>query len=107
MPLDASKAVKFEDVRIMAEVIRGKHITHPVKYFFYNSAINPQFKGKHPYPEGALIAMELFVDPKADPCELYFHEFKDFNGKTLPSKIDVRHAEKRFALITLNNYVTK
>jgi hypothetical protein len=48
-----------------------------------------------------LVAAEVYVDNKADPCELYFGEFKDVAGKTLPHRMEVRNGDKRYATFKL------
>ena len=98
MPTDGSKPERFEDVRVWAEVIRTEHLDVPAKWYFYRSDLNPQLAGKHPFPEGALIAGEVTVDRTADPCELYFGNFQDVGGRKLPHKMEVRNGDKRFAM---------
>ena len=45
---------KMDDVRIWAEVIRTEHADVQSKWYFYRADLNPQVKGMHPYPDGAL-----------------------------------------------------
>jgi hypothetical protein len=106
MPLDASKK-KLEDVRVWCEVIRSDHTAVESKWYFYRSDLNPQIKGSQPYPEGALIAAEVLVDRASDPCELYFSDFKDAGGKTLPHRVEVRNGDKRFAVLNLKVHQMK
>lgn len=42
--------------------------------------------------EGRLIAMEMYPDDAADPCELYFGEFVEVEGRLCPSRIEARYA---------------
>jgi serine protease Do len=109
MPVDGSKPKKFEEVRLWAEVIRTEHADVVSKWYFYRGDLNPQLKGKDPYPEGALIAGEVYVDRQTDPdpCELYFADFKDAGGKTLPHRMEVRHGDKRFAMFTIKSHQMK
>src|SRR5258708_23155575 len=101
MPVDGTKPKKFEDVRVWAEVIRTEHAAVPAKWYFYRSDLNPQLAGKTPFPEGALIAAEVTVDLAADPCELYFGDFKDEGGKTVPHRMEVRNGDKRVAMFNI------
>jgi len=107
MPADGSKPKKYEEVRVWAEVIRTEHADVPAKWYFYRGDLNPQFKGKDPYPEGALIAGEVSVDRTTDPCELYFADFQNTGGKTLPHRMEVRNGDKRYAMFTIKNHQMK
>jgi hypothetical protein len=100
MPADGSKPKAFEDVRVWAEVIRTEHQDVPGKWYFYRGDLNPQFAGKHPFPEGALIAAEVTVDRTGDPCELYFGNFQDAGGRKLAHTMEVRYGDKRFGMFT-------
>lgn len=106
MPIDGSKPKKLEDVRVWCEVIRTEHADVPGKWYFYRSDLNPGMKGS-PYPEGALIAAEVYVDRASDPCELYFGEFKDAGGKVLPHRMEVRNGDKRYAMLNLKVHQMK
>ncbi len=46
---------------------------------------------------GKLIAIEVFPDETHDPCLLWFSEFSDSEGQTLPKRWQVFHAGKQFA----------
>jgi hypothetical protein len=50
---------------------------------------------------GDLAALEMFSDPAGDPCELYFHNYRETNGRRLPERIEVRHAGETFATLVL------
>lgn len=107
MPVDGSKPKAFTDVRVWCEVIRSEHLDVPGKWYFYRSDLNPQLKGKDPFPEGALVAAEVLVDRASDPCELYFGEFKDVGGKVLPHRMEVRNGDKRYAMFNLKVHQMK
>jgi serine protease Do len=105
MPADGSQPKKFEDHRLMAEVIKSDHAAVKAKWFFYKKALNPT--AKVDYPEGALIAAEVQVDPDADPCELYFSDFREVNGKRVPHRMEVRVGDKRYAVFTVKQHLMK
>jgi serine protease Do len=108
MPADGSKPKKLEDVRVWAEVIRTEHADVVSKWYFYRSDLNPQLKGDmKALPEGALIAAEVYVDRAADPCELYFSDFRDEGGKMLPHRIEVRNGDKRYANLNIKVHQMK
>jgi len=108
MPADGSKPKRLDDVRVWAEVIRTEHADVVSKWYFYRSDLNPQLKGDmKALPEGALIAAEVYVDRAADPCELYFSEFRDEGGKILPHRIEVRNGDKRYANLNIKAHQMK
>jgi serine protease Do len=43
--------------------------------------------------DGQLVAMEMFPEEDADPCEVYFSEHKEVEGRMLPGRIEVRHGD--------------
>jgi S1-C subfamily serine protease len=49
--------------------------------------------------EGHLVALEMFSADDADPCELYFSDYRESAGRFLPGKIEVRHGDERFATL--------
>ncbi len=40
--------------------------------------------------EGTLLALEMYADDNVDPCEVYFHDYKETDGRFLPQRIAVR-----------------
>lgn len=53
-------------------------------------------------PGTQLVALEMFTDVDVDPCELYFSDFREVDGQTLPHVIEVRHGERVFATLKLD-----
>ncbi len=51
---------------------------------------------------GALTLQETFVDNDSDPCELYFSDYRDVAGRQMPYRIEVRHGDKVFGVLTLD-----
>ncbi len=43
--------------------------------------------------DGNLVAMEMYPELDVDPCELYFSDFQEVEGRMLPARIDVRHGD--------------
>jgi serine protease Do len=43
--------------------------------------------------DGALLEVEMFPDDDADPCEVYFSDYHEFDGRMLPRKIEVRYGD--------------
>lgn len=46
---------------------------------------------------GLLLAMEMTPEDQADPCELYFNDYREIEGRWMPGRIDVRHADRPIA----------
>ncbi len=42
---------------------------------------------------GQLAALEMYPEEDTDPCELYFSEYQEIEGRMLPTRIEVRHGE--------------
>ena len=42
---------------------------------------------------GQLAALEMFPEEDTDPCELYFSQYQEIDGRMLPTRIEVRHGE--------------
>jgi serine protease Do len=43
--------------------------------------------------DGQLAAMEMFPEDETDPCELYFSEYREVEGRVVPSRIEVRFGD--------------
>ena len=50
---------------------------------------------------GLLLAMEMFPDSQVDPCEVYFDDYQDVDGRQLPHRLRVRFGDEVFAIIQL------
>ena len=37
--------------------------------------------------------MEMFSSDDSDPCELFFHEYEEVDGRQIPRRIQVRHGD--------------
>ncbi len=66
--------------------------------------MNPQLQGKSDYKEYELIAFETFVARDQDPCEIYLHDSKEINGRLLPTRMEVRHGDKRYAILNVKEW---
>jgi hypothetical protein len=53
--------------------------------------------------EGRLTAMEMYPDDSADPCELYFGDFVDVNGRLCPSRIEARYAGEVYGVFKFSH----
>ena len=48
--------------------------------------------------EGHLLALEMFPDEDADPCEVYFSDYREVAGRFWPGRIEVRYGDELFAV---------
>ena len=46
---------------------------------------------------GLLVAMEMFPEENADPCEVSFLDYGPVGGRNVPLRIEVRYGSERFA----------
>ncbi len=53
---------------------------------------------------GHLLAVETFPGRDIDPCELYFSEYREHQGKQVPGRLQVRHAGEIFGEYQLNSF---
>jgi len=52
--------------------------------------------------EGHLLAIEMFADENADPCEIYFTGHREIGGRILPDRMEVRSGNDVFAIFNLD-----
>jgi len=50
---------------------------------------------------GQLAGLEMFPDADVDPCEVYFDDYREVNGRRLPHRLIVLHGDEVFAVIRL------
>jgi S1-C subfamily serine protease len=46
---------------------------------------------------GLLAGLEMFPDENADPCEVFFGDYRDVGGRQFPHRIEVRFGNEAFA----------
>ncbi|MFQ5732517.1 MAG: S1C family serine protease [Planctomycetaceae bacterium] len=51
--------------------------------------------------DGRFLGFDTQLSEDVDECQVRFSSFKDFNGRKLPEKITVRHADKTFGTFTI------
>jgi serine protease Do len=74
-----------------AEVLLGIHAGVECLFYF-----DPK--------SGRLLAVEMFATPDADPCEVYFSDEQETNGRRLPRRIEVRHGNEVFGTFRIESY---
>lgn len=68
----------------LADVLVGSHKGAECRFYF-----DPG--------EGDLLALEMYADEAADPCELYFSDYRDVEGRRVPGRMEVRYGDEVFA----------
>ena len=68
------------------DVLVGAHDVVESRFFFHPAS-------------GRLALIEMYSDPNSDPCELYFDDYREVNGRKLPHRLQVRHGDRVFAEI--------
>lgn len=91
-PTDGSVPKSLAALRVDAAVILTKHGSVNCKWYFS-------------LRDSTLLGFECYTakdskDPvEADPCEVYFSGYKDVGGRKLPTRIEVRASDKRYAVL--------
>jgi S1-C subfamily serine protease len=96
-PADGAAPKSLGALRVDCSVINTKHGSVYCKWFFSKK-------------DATLLGFETVLDKDAketenrDPCEVYFFDYKDVDGRKLPHRIEVRYRDKRFAYLTVSSY---
>ncbi len=100
IPSNILNPTNYKQYRIMADQLQSDFLDVPSKWFFYRSDLNPGLKTA--YQDGDIIGFETSLNPKEwDPCEVYLHDYRTIDGIRFPHQIEIRYADKRFALLTI------
>jgi len=55
--------------------------------------------------EGHLLAWEMWPAEDADPCEIYFSEYRESGGRWLPRRMEVRFGDEQFAVFAIDQFL--
>ena len=50
---------------------------------------------------GHLVGLEMYPEIEVDPCEIYFSDYRDMDGRQMPHRLEVRYGNDEFGVITL------
>ena len=75
----------------LADVLAGTHAGVECRFYF-----DPN--------KGDLLAIELFPDENSDPCEVYFSDYRETDGRRLPARMDVRFGDQPFAAFKIETF---
>jgi serine protease Do len=54
--------------------------------------------------DGNLLAIELFADESMDPCEVYFSDYREIDGRYAPGRVTVRFGDGPFAAFRFDEF---
>lgn len=54
--------------------------------------------------EGDLLAVEMFSEDDADPCEIYFSDYREIEGRWLPGRMEVRVGDEPYATFHIEEF---
>ena len=54
--------------------------------------------------DGRLAALEMLPEEDTDPCELYFSDYREVEGRQFPHRIEVRHGDNVYQVVDVNEY---
>jgi hypothetical protein len=90
-PADGSTPKTLASLRVDCAVLKTKHGSTDCKWYVS-------------LKDNTLLGFETFTSKDEDPCEVYFADYKDVDGKRLPHRIEVRFKDKRYAVMTISKY---
>ncbi|MBI3824011.1 MAG: trypsin-like peptidase domain-containing protein [Planctomycetes bacterium] len=86
---------KWMDQRVDADVLNTVKGVYHTKWFFARS-------------DQKLLGMEVRVGDLSDePCEVYFSDYKEVNGRQLPHRIQVFHKDVHYGTFTITKHDLK
>jgi serine protease Do len=53
---------------------------------------------------GRLLAIELYADDNSDPCEVYFSDYRETDGRWLPGQMEARFGDQPFAAFKIEAF---
>jgi serine protease Do len=54
--------------------------------------------------DGSVAGIEMYPDDNVDPCEVYFSDYREENGRFLPHRMEVRYGNAKFGVFALANF---
>lgn len=81
----------WTELRADGEVLRSEHAAVRGEWWFRPGT-------------SELIGAEVWLSPDEDPCELYFDDYRDVNGRRLPFRINVRAGDDPFGAFVVKDF---
>lgn len=88
---DGRAVENITESRRDCDVLITKHAAYETKWYFDKS-------------NGRLVGCESSMGKDEDPCELYFGDYRPVDRRSLPHRIEVRHGDKKYAVILVTTY---
>ena len=57
--------------------------------------------------DGTLVGLEMFPEDDADPCEVYFSDYREVEGRFMPQRIEVHYGDNLFGILTSRSSSSK
>ena len=54
--------------------------------------------------DGSLVAVEMYPDDESDPCEVYFTDYHEVEGRQLPQRMEVHYGDTLFGVFSLTAF---
>jgi serine protease Do len=90
-PLDRKPPGSLKQLRVDTEVLNTRGAAYLAKWFFDRS--NQQLRG-----------FEVRIDDTEDPCEVYFSDYRQVDGRSLPHRMQVYHSDKHYGTFTFTGF---
>jgi serine protease Do len=89
--IDGKQPKSLKDLRVDCEVLLTEEADITTKWYFSKK-------------DHTLLGLELVVERNEDPCEVYFYDYQDVNGRKLPHRMEIRNGNERFATFLIKEY---
>ena len=93
-PTDVSVPKSLADLRVDAEVLVGQQGGFTAKWYFSRS-------------DAKLIAAEVRMKDSEDPCEIYFGDYKQVEGRWLPHRLSVLYGDMHYGTFAFSKFGMK
>ena len=54
--------------------------------------------------DGHLAGMEMYADEDVDPCEIYFSEYRETDGRHVPGRMEVRFGDEVYGVFQFEQF---
>jgi hypothetical protein len=54
--------------------------------------------------DGLLLGMEMYPEEDVDPCEIYFSEYRETDGRHVPARIEVRFGDEVYGVFQVEQF---
>jgi hypothetical protein len=95
-PADGKAPESLASLRVDCAVLKTKHGSVEARWYFS-------------LKDHTLVGFETNLGKdsdgrETDPCEVFFSDYKDVDGKKLPHRIEVHFKDKRYGVLTVGKY---